>query len=222
MMQADAYFKWLRGYAHRHRAVRHPFLDEFVSGRLSMFQLRLWAPQHAALVRAFPSYLERLIPRAEHPELLSMVLDAERREPTLATLMERFTTGLGLGPESSFLFDPTPQTARFIREHRAMAESAHPTVALGALGAGHVWAVQRIYPQILTGLRKRQRHDLEAFSRPLEENALHAHLWVKLVEAEAATPSGQAMLRQGAEASLEARARFWDGVADVAHVRMIA
>ena len=187
-----------------------------------MFQLRLWAPQHAALVRAFPSYLERLIPRAEHPELLSMVLDAERQEPTLATLMERFMTGLGLGPEGSFLFDPAPQTAHFIRTHRAMAESAHPTVALGAIGAGHVWAIQRIYPQILTGLRKRQSHDLEAFSRPLEDNALHAHLWVKLVEAEASTPAGQAMLRQGATASLEARERFWDGVGDVAHVRMIA
>lgn len=221
-MQADAYLKWLRAQTHRHRAVQHPFLDEMVCGRLSMFQLRLWAPQHAALVRAFPSYLEALIPRSEHPELLSMVLDAERHEPTISTLMERFMTGLGLGPEGSCLFEPSPETVRFIRTHRAMAEGAHPTVVLGALGAGHVWAIQRIYPQILTGLRRRQRHDLEAFSRPLEENALHAHLWTKLVEREAATPAGQAMLRQGAMASLEARERFWDGVAVVAHVRLSA
>jgi hypothetical protein len=212
------YLRTLQMVVDRHPGVRHPFLREAATGRLSTFQWRLFALQHYFLVREFPSYLVRLVPRAASPELLRLVLDAEQRDPTQAKLYERFMTGLGLRPDEWRSAEPLWETRRFIEAHRALVDNAHPTVVLGALGPGHVWAIPRIYPPLMAGLRGRPRGDLECFARTLEDNALHRHLFAKLVERDAVTPSGQAMLRQGATISLQARKLFWDGVARHAHI----
>lgn len=212
MMQPETYLRHLRSLVARHPSMRHPFLRALAGGEVSFMALRRFAVEQHALVRAFPGFLETLAPRTEQPEFLRLILEAEGEAPSLVDEYEEFLRSLGVREAAWREGERLWTTRRFVQVHRALAESAPPAMALGALGPGHVWATARFYPSIVAGLGRMGRPAPGYFRRVLEDHAFHAQLFAKLAEEAAGSPGGQALLRQGAMTSLEARGLFLEGV----------
>ena len=87
-------------------------------------------------------------------------------------------------------------------------------MGLGAVGPGHEWAIPTMFAYLVDGLRKAGlgEEPLEYFTLHVAQDLEHGRLLRAALARYADSPENQARIREGAQASLDARARFWDGL----------
>lgn len=218
MTTGRAFLAQLRDDIRTHPAVNHLFLNRLATAPFSRHDYRVFADNHIPLVGVFTTYLEVLLLRAPDSQArlwLAKVLVDEYGEGSdghdHATMYRRFQRSCGgaLGDGS------VPEPARrFIETHIAMVREEPFLVGLGAVGPGHEWAIPQMFDAVIPGLR-RAGFDEEAiayFTLHVEQDDDHGAWLEESLADYADTREACDQIRRGAMASLEARARFWDGV----------
>jgi pyrroloquinoline-quinone synthase len=220
-VKAREFLSSLRVEVERHRAVNHLFLNRIATAPFSREDYRVFAENHYPLVCAFTSYLETLLVRAPASDAklwLAKVLVDEYGEGSRgqdhATLYGHFLEACG-GNACDEHDARVPEPAhRFIAEHRRIVTDEPFLVGLGAVGPGHEWAIPRMFESITTGLCRAGfgPDEIEYFTLHTAQDVDHGRWLEQALERFADTDEAQRLIRQGALASLDARARFWTGV----------
>lgn len=221
-MTAEAFLADLEIEVRAHPALRHPFLVRFAEGGLGRLQLWAFGLQHYQLVRIFTAYLEALlasVPDATVRDWIHRVLEDEFARPDVyhrshPALYRRFLRALGLEPRDWDAVAPLPETKAFVTRHIELTSLRHYLVGLGAVGPGHEWAIPVMFACLVDGLRRSgvAEEALDYFTLHIAQDLEHARLLRAALARSADDPANQARILEGARASLETRARFWDGL----------
>ena len=174
------------------------------------------------MVCVFTHYLELLLIRAPDSDAklwLAKVLVDEYGEGSEghdhAELYGRFLDATG-GDHRDRLAMRVPGPAlRFIDTHRRLVRSQPFLAGLGAVGPGHEWAIPEMFHAVIPGLRRAGFTEAEIgyFTLHVEQDDDHGAWLEEALVDYAVTAEARAQIRRGALASLDARDRFWDGVA---------
>jgi pyrroloquinoline-quinone synthase len=219
---AERFLHDLEGEVRGHPALHHPFLLRFAQGGLRRLQLWAFGLQHYQLVRVFTAYLEALhksVPDPEVRDWIRRILEDEYAHPrsfdrSHSALYRKFLRALGLTEEDWDQAAAVPETQAFITRHIELTSLRHYLVGLGAVGPGHEWAIPTMFASLVEGLRKVgvEEKALEYFTLHIAQDLEHGRLLRLALARYAETPEDQARILEGTRASLEARARFWDGL----------
>jgi pyrroloquinoline-quinone synthase len=222
MLPADGLLDALEVEVRTHPALHHPFLCRFAQGTCQRLQLWAFGLQHYQLVRVFTSYLEALVKSIHQPQVrdwIHRILNDEYARPhtydrSHPALYRRFLRALGLSEEDWERVEGLPETRAFVERHLELTVLRHPAVGLGAMGPGHEWAIPTMFAYLIDGLRKAGlgEQSLEYFTLHVAQDMEHGKLMRAALACYADTPENQARIREGALASLDARARFWEGL----------
>ncbi len=220
-MNARGFLASLRREVERHPGPNHPLLARLAHVPFTREDYRTMGLQHFALVGSFTRYLECLLLRApdsEAKQWIAKVLVNEYGEGSdgkdHATLYLEFLRATGAQPGEERVTPLHPSVTGIVDEHMRICREEPFLCGLGALGPGHEWAIPRMFPFIVRGLRRAGFSDDEIpyFTLHQEQDVDHG-LWLEEALARyATTAEAQAQIRRGALLSLEARARFWSGV----------
>lgn len=221
-MNAEAFLADLEAEVRAHPALRHPFLLRFAEGGLGRLQLWAFGLQHYQLVRIFTAYLEALLASVPDPTVrdwIHRVLEDEFARPDVyhrshPALYRRFLRALDLEPRDWESAEPLPETRAFVTRHIELTSLRHYLVGLGAVGPGHEWSIPEMFTYLVDGLRRSgiPEEALGYFTLHIAQDIEHARLLRAALARFADDPAHQARILEGARASLEARARFWDGL----------
>jgi len=221
-MTAERFLDALEVEVRGHPALHHPFLRRFAQGGHRRLQLWTFGLQHYQLVRVFTSYLEALLKSIPNPEVrdwIHRVLEDEYAHPrsfdrSHSALYRMFLRALGLSEEDWDRAEALPETRAFITHHIELTSLRHYLVGLGAVGPGHEWAIPTMFAYLVDGLRKVgvEEKALEYFTLHMAQDLEHGRLLKMALARYAETPENQERILEGARASLDARARFWDGL----------
>jgi pyrroloquinoline-quinone synthase len=211
----------------RHSGVNHPLLSRLAE--LNEEELRQFASQFYLYVRVFPRLLGAVIYRVRDEGLrqalvLNLVnecgglvsLEAGDLSETHPALYRRFTGALGISDDELDRTKPLPSTNQFINTYRKLYLRSHLTKVLGAVGPGTECIVPAMYSLILDGLERRGQFSgehLKFFHLHLPLDAEHCEMICAAVRPLINGNSARDMVRAGAYEALEARKRFWDGLA---------
>jgi pyrroloquinoline quinone (PQQ) biosynthesis protein C len=222
-VNAKQFLAALRLVVESHAAVNHPLLARVAHVPFTREDYKVFGLQHYALVGTFTTYLEMLLVRApdsQAKQWIAKVLVNEYGEGSdnkdHAELYRGFLEACGATPEEILATPLHVAVTGFIAEHLRICREEPFLVGLGALGPGHEWAIPKMFPQIVKGLRRARYtpEEILYFSLHMEQDIDHG-LWLEEALANyATTPARQDEIRRGALLSLEARARFWSGVQD--------
>jgi pyrroloquinoline quinone (PQQ) biosynthesis protein C len=233
---ARAHADALAAAAHRHRAIRHPYLAAMARGTLPdpRWALADFARHYYAYSKHFPRYLSAVISRLE---------DAGHRQDLLQNLSEE--SGCYTDPEleelASFGVEPSwivgvPHPHLFRRFRAAigadrpaereadqvtcwrelfLALLAHgtPAEAVGALGLGTEGIVRRIYEPFVAALARcgdLPPRDTAFFTVHVAVDDHHEATLLAIAADFAATEEGRTGLRRGMLKALSLRSAFWD------------
>lgn len=211
----------LRTEIEAHPGVNHLFLQRLATSPFSREDYRVFAENHFPLVCAFTSYLELLLLRAPDGDgrlWLSRVLVDEYGEGSEgkdhATLYAGFVRATGGDPEHERGQRVRAPALQFIRTHQELVRRADFLEGLGAVGPGHEWAIPHMFAAVIPGLRRAgfSEQQIHYFTLHVEQDGDHGRWLEEALARYTTTQHAQALVRRGALASLEARARFWDGV----------
>ena len=125
-----------------------------------------------------------------------------------------FLVAAGINPGEEENTELHRDVMGFVMEHRRLCTEEPFLVGLGAVGPGHEWAIPKMFPRIVKGLRRAgfDEEDIFYWTAHMEQDIDHG-LWLEeALERFAITQEEQEQIRRGALLSLEARARFWSGV----------
>lgn len=221
-MTAERFLDALETEVRGHPALHHPFLHRFAQGGHRRLQLWAFGLQHYQLVRVFTSYLEALLKSISESEVrdwIYRVLEDEYARPrsferSHSALYRTFLRALGLTDEDWDRAEALPETRAFIHHHIELTSLRHYLVGLGAVGPGHEWAIPRMFTYLVDGLRKVgvEEKALEYFTLHIAQDLEHARLLRLALVRYAEAPENQGRILEGSRASLDARARFWDGL----------
>ncbi len=221
-MTAERFLDALEVEVRGHQALHHPFLRRFAQGGLRRLQLWAFGLQHYQLVRVFTAYLESLhksVPDPAVRDWIHRVLEDEYAHPhsfdhSHSALYRKFLKFLGLTEEDWDRAEALPETQAFITHHIELTSLRHYLVGLGAVGPGHEWAIPTMFTYLVEGLRKVgvEEKPLEYFTLHISQDIEHGRLLRLALARFAESPENQEQIREGARASLDARARFWDGL----------
>lgn len=221
-MTAERFLDALEVEVRGHPALHHPFLRQFAHGGHRRLQLWTFGLQHYQLVRVFTSYLEALlksIPESEVRDWIHRVLEDEYAHPrsfdrSHSALYRKFLQALGLTDKDWDRAEALPETRAFINHHIELTSLRHYLVGLGAVGPGHEWAIPTMFTYLVDGLRKVgvEEKALEYFTLHIAQDLEHSRLLRMALAHYAETPKNRERIIEGARASLDARARFWDGL----------
>lgn len=213
----------LREETRGHLAVTHPFLRRFAAGGLARWQIWGYASQHYRLVSFFTTYLEAIAARTPDPrvrEWLREILEDEYVKPqsferSHPALYRRFLRAIGFEEGAWETVDWLPATRAFVHTHIDMTLRGW-LLGLGAVGPGHEWAIPLMFPSLVTGIERSLTVDpvaLEYFHLHINLDIEHGRVLEEVMLQWATTEAAQAEIRQGALASLSARAAFWSSLA---------
>ena len=211
------FLKQLRQEIEQHPAVRHDFLRTLSQGTFPRERYRVFVEHHYPLVCVFTSYMELLLLRAPDNQArlwLAKVLVDEygggsdgKDHPALYEAFVQATGAWGSGAV------PEPALA-YIETHQTLVRERPFLEGLGAIGPGHEWAIPAMFGALLPGLERAGfgASEIDYFTLHLLQDCNHG-AWLE----EALVPycgdgASQALVRRGALASLEARARFWSSL----------
>lgn len=221
MSAATDFLRALRGEVDSHAAVNHPLLARLAHVPFTREDYKVFGCQHYPLVGRFTGYLERLLVRAPDVEAktwIAKVLVDEYGEGSdgkdHATLYREFLAAAGVVGDA-YLDEPLhPAVTGFIAEHVRICEAEPFLVGLGALGPGHEWSIPRMFPPIVTGLRRAgfTAHELRYFTLHVEQDVDHGAWLEQALARFAGTARARAEIRRGALLSLAARRAFFSGV----------
>jgi pyrroloquinoline-quinone synthase len=104
----------------------HPFYVAWSNGTLPLENLRHYAQQYFAHVRAFPAYLSEAHSRCTNLETRQVIAanlaEEEATSPTHPQLWLDFAEGLGVSRESVLNATPGPRMAALVEAYRAVAK----------------------------------------------------------------------------------------------------
>ena len=217
------FLKELRHVVETHMGVNHPLLGRVAHVPFTREDYLVMGLQHFPLVGTFTTYLELLLLRApdsDAKQWLAKVLIDEYGEGSddkdHAELYQEYLRACGASDEQMFSTLLHEDITGFIADHLHLCSEEPFLVGLGAVGPGHEWAIPKMFPQIVQGLRRAgfAEEEILYFTLHMEQDEDHgAWLEESLVDY-ATTPEAQALIYQGAMRSLAARTRFWSGVQD--------
>jgi pyrroloquinoline-quinone synthase len=105
--------------------LKHPFYVAWTNGTLPIENLRHYARQYFAHVRAFPAYLSEAHCRCTNLETRQVIAanlaEEEATSPTHPQLWLDFAAGLGVTRESVLDATPGPRMAALVEAYRAVA-----------------------------------------------------------------------------------------------------
>lgn len=217
------FLKELRQAVESHMGVNHPMLGRVAHVPFTREDYLVMGLQHFPLVGTFTTYLELLLLRApdsDAKQWIAKVLVDEYGEGSddkdHAELYQEFLRACGASDEQMFSTLLHEDITGFIADHLHLCSEEPFLVGLGAVGPGHEWAIPKMFPQIVQGLRRAgfDEEEILYFTLHMEQDEDHgAWLEESLVDY-ATTEEAQALIHQGAMRSLAARTRFWSGVQD--------
>jgi pyrroloquinoline-quinone synthase len=222
-MTARAFLAELRREVETHPAVNHPFLARVAKVPFTREDYRVMGLQHYALVENFTAYMEHLLlaaPDSDAKQWLAKVLVDEYGERSdnqdHAALYRGFLRAAGAAPGEEHSTRLHPAVTGFIRTHYRLAREEPFLVGLGAIGPGHEWAIPKMFPRIVAGLRRAgfAEEEIDYFTLHLGQDEDHGAWLEEALARYAEDPRSRAEIRRGTLISLEARCRFWSGVQD--------
>lgn len=193
----------------------HPFYQDWSRGSLSVEDLRFYAAQYFAHVRAFPACLSLMHARCEDLDSRRVIArnlaDEEGMPPTHPELWLDFAAGLGVSPEAMMHSPALPGLAALVETFRSVAG-----METGLAAAG-LYCYEKQIPAIsaakIDGLRKHYgisaASALRYFSVHETADVEHAAEWEKLIARE--QPGGDAAV-QVADRVLNA---LWGALDDI-------
>ena len=218
-----AFLANLRHEVETHVGVNHPLLGRVAHVPFTREDYLVLGLQHYPLVGTFTTYLELLLLRApdsDAKQWIAKVLVDEYGEGSddkdHAELYREFLNACGADDAAMVQTMLHEDVTGFIADHLHLCSEERFLVGLGAVGPGHEWAIPKMFPQIVKGLRRAgfDEQEILYFTLHMEQDEDHgAWLEESLVDY-ATTPEAQALIYQGAMRSLAARTRFWSGVQD--------
>jgi pyrroloquinoline-quinone synthase len=220
----EAFVRGLRDEVQRHPATSHPFLRRFAKGGLAPWQIWGYASQHYRLVLLFTTYLEAIANRTPDEELrrcLREILEDEYMRPqsferSHPALYRRFMRAVGFGEREWDSVPLLPTTLAFTALHIDMTLRSW-LEALGAVGPGHEWAIPRMFPYLVQGIERSVSIDaaaLEYFRLHIDLDIEHGEVLERGLLRWATTEANREEIRRGVRRSLDARAAFWDALAE--------
>jgi pyrroloquinoline-quinone synthase len=165
----------------------HPFYVAWTNGTLPVENLRHYARQYFAHVRAFPTYLSEAHSRcadlAGRQIIAANLAEEEAHSPTHPELWLDFATGIGVTRESVLNEKPGPRMLALIETYRSLARMDTP-VAAAAL-----YCYEKQIPAVATakiaGLEKNygisDPSALRYFAVHEEADIEHAAQWEHLI-----------------------------------------
>jgi len=211
----------LRREVERHPGVNHPLLPRLVHVPFTREDYKVMGLQHYALVGMFTGYLERLLlsaPDTDAKQWLAKVLVDEYGEGSdgkdHAVLYSEYLSAAGANDEEKTETPLHEHVTRFVEEHLRMCEQEPFLVGLGAVGPGHEWAIPKMFPYIVKGLRKAgfKEVEIQYFTLHMLQDEDHGAWLEEALTAYAEGREAQEQIYRGAMLSLEARMNFWSGV----------
>ena len=207
----------LRKRIESHTAVNHPVLSRLET-REEFLRFGL---QHHALVGFFTRYMELLLLRApssrEKLWLAKVLLDeygegSEGKDH--ATLYRDFLRHAGAEEGEEARVALCEEVFAFIAEHLRIASSEPFLTGLGALGPGHEWAIPTMFSHIVPALRRAGMTEEQTlyFSLHCEQDIDHGRWMTESLLDLIHTDEDRALVERGAELSLAAREKLWDGI----------
>lgn len=113
----------------------HPFYKDWSGGGLSLADLRFYAVQYFAHVRAFPTYLSLMHARCEDLDARRIIArnlaDEEGMSPTHPELWLDFASGLGVSPGAMTHSPVLPKVAELVDTFRSVARMDTGLAAAG-------------------------------------------------------------------------------------------
>jgi pyrroloquinoline-quinone synthase len=213
----------LRHAVETHVGVNHPLLGRVAHVPFTREDYLVMGLQHYPLVGTFTTYLELLLLRAPHSDAkqwIAKVLIDEYGEGSddkdHAELYQEFLVACGASEAQMTQTMLHEEITSFIADHLHLCSEEPFLVGLGAVGPGHEWAIPKMFPQIVKGLRRAGFDEKEIlyFTLHMEQDEDHGAWLEEALVDYATTPEAQAQIHQGAMRSLAARTRFWTGVQD--------
>ena len=217
------FLKSLRRAVERHTAVNHPLLARVAHVPFTREDYKVFGLQHYALVGHFTTYLELLLltaPDSDSKQWLAKVLVDEYGEGSddkdHAELYREFLSACGVRTGEEHRTRLHKDITGFIAEHLRICRDEPFLVGLGAVGPGHEWAIPKMFPPIVEGLRKAglSEDDILYFTLHMEQDMDHGAWLEEALEIYADTYQAQKQIWRGTMLSLAARQRFWSGVQD--------
>jgi pyrroloquinoline-quinone synthase len=186
-----------RKIASRH-LLNHPFYVAWSKGELSISDLRHYAQQYFAHVRAFPTYLSEMHCRCEDLDTRRIVAgnlaDEEARSPTHPELWLDFAVGLGLSREAVL-------RARAGAKVQALIDTFHTVARMDTgLAAAGLYCYEKQIPDVasakIAGLEKNYSIEDEAtlryFAVHRTADEEHASQWESVLSKHAPEPGAVA------------------------------
>jgi pyrroloquinoline quinone (PQQ) biosynthesis protein C len=210
-----------------HRAVeRNPFLEWAATTRLPRRDWRTFGLQLYPHCHMFIAYMEHLLIHARDPAsklvVAKILLDEygeDARGEDHPAMFQRFLCAAGATPDDIFETPLEADAIGLVRRHLELCVRAPFRVGLGAIGPGHELTIPKMFPKLCEGMRLAgfTEEEIAFFVLHSEHDVAHAEMLEGSIFDVAGTMEGQAEVRRGAMASLDARARFWAAV----HRRML-
>ncbi|NUQ34299.1 MAG: iron-containing redox enzyme family protein [Planctomycetaceae bacterium] len=220
---ARAFLAGLRKEISNHAGVGHSVLGRMATDARTREHFKILSGQHYPLVANFTGYMELLLLRAPNSEakcwLAKVLVDeyGERSEgQDHATIYRTFMAAAGHNPGDEERVPLHPEVVHFIREHQRICTEEPFLVGLGAVGPGHEWSIPTMFEHVITGLRRAGFADreIEYWTCHMDQDQDHGAWLEEALAGYCDTPESQEQVRRGALLSLDARERFWWGVAD--------
>lgn len=222
-LSAKEFLAGLRKDVERHAGVNHPLLGRVSQVPFTREDYKTFGLQHYPLVGTFTTYLELLLltaPDSEAKTWLAKVLVDEYGEGSEgkdhATLYREYLTATGVEEGEEYKVGIHEDVSGFIFEHIRICQEEPFLVGLGAVGPGHEWAIPKMFPRIVKGLRRAgfAEQDILYFALHMEQDVDHGAWLEEALLGYCDDKTAQEQVRHGTMLSLEARRRFWSGVQD--------
>lgn len=220
----DRFLAALRREVEQHFAVNHPLLMRLRHVPFTRADYRIFGLQHYSLVGTFTTYLELLLvkaPSSDQKTWIAKVLVDEYGEGSdgedHAALYRGFLRATGSPEGEEYRTRLHAHVTGFVGEHLRICRDEPFLVGLGAVGPGHEWAIPRMFPPIIDGLRRAGfgAEEMRYFTLHVLQDEDHGAWLEEALRTTATTAEAQAQIRRGTLLSLAARARFWSAVQDM-------
>jgi len=222
----------------QHRAVRHPYLNDFLGKPSTDAFVRIqdFATQYGFYSAWFPRYLTAAISRLENPQHRNWLLENLAEESgqlhdedlqQLASLgissewvqgiphpilFRRFQKAIGVNLDAA----PGIEVEIWRESFLQLIQHGSPAEAVGAIGLGTESIVKHLYRPIIQAIQKHtqlQLHDYVFFPLHTEVDDEHGKILLRIAEEMIqADPTHAYQLRKGMLKALQLRAAFWDGM----------
>jgi pyrroloquinoline quinone (PQQ) biosynthesis protein C len=220
-MTPSEFVKALRKEVLAHPAVNHRLLARAERGEFTREQWREFGLQLYPHCHLFITYMELLLLNARDAAskicLAKILLDEYGEDAggqDHPMLFHKFLAASGISDAEIMDTPLEPTIVNMVRRHVELNSKEPFLVGLGSIGPATELTLPAMWPQLCAGMRKAGYSDDDVifFTLHSDHDVEHANMMDESVAQLAVDEKKQALVRQGALASLEARNKFWDAI----------